>query len=318
MPLSHDPDARSALMATFATAAFVAIPLYVAPALANAYIGQLHFRADQPGYVISAEMTGMGLATFPAWWWVRRIAWNRLAFAMVFVMALGAALSALATTPWTLATVRFVTGLAAGTVSIVCMSALRRTRNPNRSFGIWMLAQLAVGGLTLAALPALLGSIGVAGFFATLAVLSVVVAWPARAIASGHNQTDAPASGSTHDGTAWSGVGVAGLAAILCFYVAFGALWTYVGQMAQRAGLSSVQAGYALSLGPIGGMMGAATAGALGSRIGRILPLAFGMATFSTSVYVVWKGAGLAGYSEGSTNWPSMLTLSRFSGVISQ
>lgn len=293
-------DPRSALAATLVTAAFVAIPLYVAPTLANAYIAQLGFRIDQPGYVIAAEMAGMGLATFPAWWWVGRVPWNRLATAMFLCIAIGAAASTVATTPAALAIVRFVTGLAEGTVSIICMSALRRTRDPNRSFGLWLFAQLAAGALVLAIMPTLLASVGVRGFFAVFAVLAVAFAWPASGIQDGHGQVQSTNAHTGGIGAAWSLAGGAGLAAILSFYIAFGAIWTCVGQLARLGGLSPAEGGYALSLAPIGGMFGAALASVVGLSAGRFVPLSLGMVAFIAAVWAAGSGLGWRSYAVGA------------------
>jgi hypothetical protein len=282
------------IAAAIAVAAFVALALYLAPGLVTAFVRGLGFSASSPGYVIAAEMAGMGIATFPALWWLRRVRWGRLAAAMLVIIAVGDLLSMFMTTPITLGATRFVTGLAEGTVSIICMSALRLTRDPNRSFGFWLFAQLAVGALALLGLPALLATAGVAGFYGTLAVLALALASVAGRIASGHNQDIALArSAAPLAGSSWQGV--AGLAAVVAFYTGFSAVWTFAGQMAA----AGTDVAGALSVAPIGGMAGAAIAGAIGKRFGPARPLGIAAAILAGAVVVLGRRMQWLGYAAG-------------------
>jgi hypothetical protein len=281
-------DAPQALAAVFATAAFVALALYLAPALVTLFIARLGFSTAAPGYVIAAEMAGMGIATFPALWWLPRIPWGRLAAVMLLVIAAGDGLSILMTTPLTLGATRFITGAAEGTVSIICMSALRLTRDPNRSFGLWLFAQLLAGALALLGLPALIAAYGIAGFYATLALLAVALAGVGLRIASGHARAAARES-SPATTARWSLAGICGLAAVLAFYVSFSAIWTFAGQMAAVGAVSQASVARALSLAPIGGMAGAALASAIGTRFGSWRPLTVATVILAAAVIVLGR-----------------------------
>ena len=283
-----NPDDPARLACTLAVAAFVALALYLAPALVTVFVSRLHFSAAAPGYVIAAEMAGMGIATFPALWWLRRIPWGSLAAGMLVVIAAGDIASIFMTTPASLGVTRFITGVAEGTVSIICMSSLRLTRDPNRSFGLWLFVQLLVGGLALLGLPALVAATGIVGFYATLAVLALALALAGVGlrIASGHSR-DTTVAASSASATRWSWTGAMGLAAVLAFYIGFSAVWTFVGQMAAPGSVSPLQAARALSLAPLGGIAGAALAGAIGMRFGSQLPLAVAAAVLATAVIVL-------------------------------
>jgi hypothetical protein len=265
----------------------VALALYLAPALVTLFIARLGFSAAAPGYVIAAEMAGMGIATFPALWWLRRIQWGRLAALMMLVIATGDGLSILMTTPLTLGATRFATGVAEGTVSIICMSALRLTRDPNRSFGLWLFAQLLAGALALLGLPTLIAAYGITGFYTVLALLALALAGVGLRIASGHARAAAPGSSASAAGR-WSPEGLAGLVAVLAFYVSFSAIWTFAGQMAAPGAVSPASIARALSLAPIGGVAGAALASAIGTRFGSSRPLA--VATLILAVAVIVLG----------------------------
>jgi MFS family permease len=292
---SQDPDSRVALGATLIAAAFVAIPLYVAPALATSYVNELGFQSQQPGYVISVEMAGMGLATFPALWWVNRLHWPRLARAMLLVLIVANVICMTVRTPADLAAVRFLSGLAAGTVSIVCMSALRLTANPERSFATWLIAQLAVGALCLALLPSLLAYGGTAAVFGILALAAACLIWPVGSIHDGSAgplgaQSSAPAP------TTVSASGILGLGALLAFYVAFSCVWAFASQIAVASGIAPASAAHILSLAPIAGVLGAALAAVCGQRLGRVVPLGLGMLTLAAAVFRLSESVQLASF----------------------
>ena len=288
---SHSP-----LVATLVLASYVAVALYVAPALAAAYIMQYRFQINYSNYVIAAEMAGMGLASVPALWWMGRLNWARLARIMLIWIVLGNAASMFAATPLTLGGVRFVTGFAQGTVSVICMSSIRVLPNPNRNFGLWLFGQLLVGSVALASLPALLRLGGPAAFFAALAALALILIWPAGALLPGSRDGGSAVAARDEDRTA-SWIGWSGLAAILCFYVAFSSLWPLTGQIAHALGIPHERADYALSFAPIGGMLGAALAAGFGSRFGRVLPMAGGIGILAIAALGLGENAGFGGYA---------------------
>ncbi len=259
-------------------------------------MSRLGFQSAEPGYVISAEMAGMGAATFPALWWLRRVHWGRLAGTMLLAIAIGDAASIFAVTPAALAGARFLTGLAQGTVSIICMSALRLTRDPNRSFGLWLFGELFVGALALLGLPALVSAAGIVGFYATLAALAVLLAGVGLHIQSGHERSAAQAADS---GIADLRAGIAGLAAILTFYIGFSALWTFTAQMASPAvGAGAVSR--ALSIAPIGGMAGAALASAIGTRFGAVRPFALAVLALGAAAAILGQRPEWIAYQAAS------------------
>jgi predicted MFS family arabinose efflux permease len=289
-----DPNAPARLAATVSLAAFVALSLYLAPGLVAVMISQLGFQPADPGYVIAAEMAGMGLATFPALFWVNRIHWGRLAQMMLVVIAAGDAVSAFAVTPLALCTARFCTGFAQGTVSIICMSALRLTRDPNRSFGLWLFAELAVGALVLLQLPALIARVGIAGYYAALSISALMLVPLGGHIASGHDRAPPPKSSGSTSGADYR-AGVAGLGGILAFYVGFSAIWTFTAQMASPV-LSLGEAARAVSIAPLGGMAGAALAGAIGARFGALRPFAIAVAILAMAAFILGRRPDFMAY----------------------
>ena len=278
----RDPDSPTRVFATIACAAVIALALYLAPALVTAYVHRLGFSPAGAGYIISAEMAGMGMASLPALWWLRRFDWGRVAVIALLMAAVGDFASGWLTSAITMGSARLLTGVAEGTVSIVCMSALRLTRDLNRSFGFWLFARLAAGAVALLAFPSLFARAGLVGVYGTLAILLLGLSALAKLIPSGHWRRDTTAPATPVLRT-WSVAGIAGLTALLLVYIAFSAVWAFAGQMA-GGNVSPDRAAYALSIAPFGGMAGAAIAGAMGTRFGSAVPLATALLVLAAAV----------------------------------
>lgn len=95
----------------------------------------------------------MSLATLPAWWWMNRLDWRRVALVACAVFLLANLASAVVTQYASLLAVRFIASLAGGTLMILCISCAAGTPNPSRVYAFWVLGQLLLGMLGLLVLP---------------------------------------------------------------------------------------------------------------------------------------------------------------------
>ena len=163
------------LSAIIVISSVVPIVLLAAPALVGIFISTLGLTPQHSGYLISSEMAGMGLATLPALFWVKAINWQRIALIALIVAALGQLVTvAVDSFGWLLA-VRFIIGLATGTLMSVCLVSINLSVNPDRIFGLWVVGQLSFGSLVIAILPSVVDSFGVAGFYVPLAAIFLLL-----------------------------------------------------------------------------------------------------------------------------------------------
>lgn len=255
------------LAAIVLLAAIAPAVLLTAPALASQLASQWQLSPAQIGDLFSFELGAMSLASLPAWWWLRRIDWRRAALAasLLFVAAnLG---SAFASGYSALLALRFVSGLAGGSLMILCMSSAASTANPGRVYGLWVMGQLVVGAIGLAVLPKLFAAHGIAAAYLLLAGLMglclPLTRWlPAAASQSHTQQASAGANG-------FSLRAALGILAVLAFYVGLGAVWTFIGGIASQAGLSADESGDILAVASLLGIAGSGCASLLGERRGR-------------------------------------------------
>lgn len=247
-------------------AAITPAVLMTAPALAAQLAAQWQLTPAQIGDLFSCELGAMSLATLPAYWWLRRIDWRRAALVAALLFVAANLASAFASGYSTLLALRFASALAGGSLMILCMSSAASTANPGRTYGLWVMGQLVVGAVGLAVLPRLFAEHGIAAAYLLLAMLMVLCLPLTRRLPA--------AASSVQAQTAARGDGLRqraalGILAVLTFYVALSAVWTFIGGIASQAGLSAGQSGDILAVATLLGIAGAGCASLVGERFGR-------------------------------------------------
>lgn len=260
-------DAMQAFAVLYATSIAV-VMLNIEPA-AEAYLRQdAQFSVMQVGAANFVELAMMGLATFPAYWWLGRIDSARVAKLAYVAYVAGNLLSSMLLSSFALyAAARALTGAAAGSLMILGMTAAARAGHPKRMFALVTLAQLASGAIILALMPALAdGDRGLRGVFYFSALLGVAgLIWarplasagPAGAVA-GPPQAATAAVGPT---TLMQSIGF-----VAVFNIVIGGLWAFVAEYALGLGDDQAQIGRILTLATVAGLAGAALALITGPR----------------------------------------------------
>lgn len=251
--------------------------LIVAPAIVGAYITRLGFSPQQAGYLISADMAGMGLATLPALFWINRLNWQAVARTALLIAVAGNLLTASLDSFTPMLLIRLCTGLAAGTAMSVCLASIGLTRDPDRVFGFWVVGQLTIGAAGLALFPHILALGGLPGIFVLLAVALLALTFFVRHL---------PVSGAREKPNALQSAeafvkyrlifAACGILGVLCFYIGLSGIWAFLERIGVANQLDGGFISYALSLASLAGIAGALTASALSSRWGRFLPSAAG------------------------------------------
>ncbi len=251
--------------------------LMTAPAVAAQLASEWQLKPGQIGWLFSAELGAMSLATLPAWWWMSRLDWRRVALTAGVVFLAANLASAVVTQYETLLAARFIASLAGGTLMILCISCAAGTPNPSRVYAFWVLGQLLLGMLGLLALPGLFATFGLKVVYLILAAimlccLPLVSAFPPRF---------QPLSVSRQQPSTalWRQA-----LAVLTFYISLSAVWTFIGTIGSAAGLSPTQVGLVLAAATVCGIIGAGGAALRGTRRADRLPVWLGYGLLIVSV----------------------------------
>lgn len=263
--------------------------LMTAPAIAAQLAVEWQLPPSQIGRLFSIELGAMSLATLPAWWWLGRINWRTIARLAVIIFVLGNLASAIVSDFNLLLLLRFVTSLAGGTLMILCITCAAKTANPGRVYAFWVLGQLVVGMIGLLILPVLFTQVGLMAVYLILAALMLCGLPLSSSFPSSINQTQqvtSPDSLTPYSSTLLKGKLFAVLA-VLAFYISLSAVWTFIGNIATQAGLSSVKSGQVLAAATLFGIIGAGIAAIISTQRHHSLLLWAGYLLLFTSILLL-------------------------------
>ncbi|WP_080943261.1 MFS transporter [Pseudomonas marginalis] len=258
--------------------------LMTAPAVAAQLGAQWQLSPSQIGDLFSVELGAMSLATLPALWWLRRVNWRLAALAAAGLFIAANLLSMLADSYTHLLTLRFASALAGGSLMIICLASAATTANPSRVYGLWVMGQLVVGAIGLAVLPGLFERYGLGACYLILAGLMTLLLPLARSFP---NAAPAPQAAETArvSGSRWHAA--LGVGAVLAFYISLGGVWTFIGALGARVGISPQDSGEVLAVATVMGIAGAACASLIGPRLSRLRLLLVGYALMAAAVLLL-------------------------------
>jgi predicted MFS family arabinose efflux permease len=249
--------------------------LMTAPAVAAQLASQWQLTPAQVGHLFSTELGAMSLATLPAWWWIGRVNWRRVAALAAGVFIAGNLASAWVNDFSLLLGLRFVASLAGGTLMILCITCAAGTANPSRVYALWVLGQLVLGTIGLLVLPGLFAHFGLMAVYLILAAIMLCCLPLIGAFPSGFHPVPSTAQCAV---IPWLRK-VFAVLAVLTFYISLSAVWTFIGSIAAAAGLSPVNSGQILAAATLFGIAGAGGAALIrGQHAGnRLIFLSYGL-----------------------------------------
>jgi predicted MFS family arabinose efflux permease len=266
--------------------------LLTAPVVAGKLAEQFGLEPVQIGALFSAELGAFSLATVPAYLWLRRLNLRTATYLFAAIVILGNLVSGFIDDYGWLVATRVVTSLAAGSITVIILTLSGRTANPSRAFGLFVVFQLTMGALILAVFPTLYAGTGVAAIYWTLAGLTVLC----LPVVSKINGEALRSATSLHTSAAPRppmGRLVAGLAAVLLFYVALSGLWSFMAQISANAGIDLSVTSVVLAVATVAGIASALLATILGDSPRRKLYLRLGYVGMAVSIVLLLGAPGL-------------------------
>ncbi|MCP1478456.1 putative MFS family arabinose efflux permease [Pseudomonas chlororaphis] len=291
------PSTASPLALLAAIVLFAAITptiLMTAPAVAAQLASQWQLSPSQIGDLFSTELGAMSLATLPAFWWLKRVDWRRAALLAGALFIVTNLLSIWAQGYGALLALRFCSALAGGSLMIICLSSAASTANPSRTYGLWVMGQLVVGAIGLSILPRLFEHYGLAACYLLLALLMSLCLPLARYFPQGA-PTPEKTAGQAAAAPRWQAL--CGILGILGFYISLSGVWTFIGSISAKAGISAQASGELLAVATVMGIVGAGCASLIGNRLPRLLLLLFGYSLMAGSVLLLLGAPPLARFA---------------------
>ena len=261
-----------------------AASLLLAPVMVGGLVTTLGFSSQQAGYIISSELAGLALAAIPAALWIRRFNWQHVLYVMLIILLAGNYFTSGLEQYNHYLLIRFVNGFAAGLCLAVSMSVINMTSEPDRSLGFWFSLQLLLTVVGLALLPEFIIKYNVGAVYALLAAFQFLLLIGVRLVPTTGLQIEV---GETDNRKPILFLALLGFTSIFLFEAAVMGMWTYYERIGDAAGVSSQGITYALAIGTFVGFLGSLSTAALSTRLGRLIPITFGMGLAVGSILVL-------------------------------
>lgn len=180
---------------------------------------------------------------------------------------------------------RGISGAAGGVAVSQATAAMARTRNPERSFGLFLALQTILSIVCVYAMPPLIGAFGFAAAYSVLLAFDLIaitlVATRLKTISADEEHHAMPGN----DLSGWLRSGGL-LISILCFFIGVGAIWTFLALLGQGIGLDASHIALVLSISKLVAFAASFLPGIIGSRFGRIAPIVVAAAILVAAVQV--------------------------------
>ena len=281
------------------------MPMWLGPVMDGMSIGP-----ERAGRLGSAELLAGMLGSLAVAPLIGRLPRRRLALVACAFVAAGYALSATIDSYLTLALTRAATGFCCGVVLAAGNAAAAGARDPDRVFAaMGFFGGLAASGILLS-LGYVTGSHGYAGIFALLTLVVIVsllpLAWmPER----GEVPSLAELPGEQPGEAIYSTLAtptlapLATLGGLLLLSISGQGMWAFTERIGIGIGLESERIGLWISLATLAGLPSAALAAVIGTRFGRMIPLAIAIVVSSGSQWILASATSESVYVISQITW---------------
>lgn len=261
----------------------------VQPGLVGGLVAYGGFDEKQAGYIASAEMFGIAATTIAMTWLSRKISWRTLVTLSLIVGTLANVGGTVATTFGTFAASRFIAGLSSGMLISIGYAVTGLTARPDRNFSLLIVWVLVYGALGVFVMPAAFAALGLNGVLGVLALASAAGLIAVRHLPRGPWS----AAARTVAAEALSlRVRLALLGAVLCFFLAQGALWPYLSLIGVASGGTEQSVANALTVAQVLGIAGALSCALVSTRLSHRSSLVGGIvAVIVSMIFLLARGA---------------------------
>ncbi len=240
----------------------------IQPIFIGLLVERLGLTLAQQSSVMSAEMCGSIFGTLACVPIMRRFSVRTTALLAASALLVSNLFTAQVSDVSMLMAARVVAGIGSGILYAYSIFGLGGLRDPDRSYGVLLFMQTALFAFSAATVPLIAGRLGFGWAINYLSIWFALICFACMFLP----RTTAPKPKNTTDANAksLSVVGVFSLIGMVLLQVSIYSLWGFVEGIGTDAGIGAVEIGWALSVGLLGGLPGAALPSLLGKKLGRV------------------------------------------------
>lgn len=255
------------------------------PALLASVVAQLEINEAQAGVAATTQLGGLALALFTTSFFLARIDIRRLILLGTVIATAGLALAASASGYVGVLLGLGVSGVGMGLVLAGGNAVVASSDNPDRLFAIiFAFGQLTAIIILIAILPVAVDGFGYQGGFGTVSltffIMGIVLFFTTPRSSKVEEQVHRQLNG-------FLVFFCPAVLALLLLGLADASVWPFSQQIGTRLGLESGVAESVLAAALAAGVIGSLAAAWLGVRLGRTLPMVFGVAVLACCYYFV-------------------------------
>lgn len=266
--------------------------LVVQPMMVGGLVDELKFTERQAGITASVELSGLSLGMVLLVFFGRLCPPRLLGLGAIIFVALANSVACTVHHFDGMLLARFFAGFGASMALGVFLAMGASQERPESTFAVVNALSIAYSGVLTPFAPHILLAWGLPGLFLTLAAVALLM----LPLTLGLDDPRSPAIRSRRENPApgtkhmpFSRPIIMLLLMMLLLYMGHGAIWAYQQRIGVGLGLTDLQIGNMIGLSMlIGGVGGSLAAGALGMRLGRVLPqfLSLGISALAAMLLV--------------------------------
>ncbi len=247
------------------------------PMLVGSLADTLGFNEQQLGWLASADLMGIFVASIAASLLVNRVNRQLLVYIGISVAILANFSSTIFHDFNTLFTIRIISGIGGGLCYSVGVATIAGTHKTARNFSILLFVLVAVNAIELYTFPTISDNWGVNGIFLFFCAAFVMTYFFVRWLPSSNKESiDQDSASDAHQASkvsipAW--IPWLCLTAVACVYINVGAFWAFIERLGVDASLSDDFISNTLALGTLFTLSGCAIATWMGNKFGQSKPL---------------------------------------------
>jgi predicted MFS family arabinose efflux permease len=285
-------DPRALLVCVVAAEGAGLLGFDTLPVVLGAIVDGIGLDEGSAGRIASIELGSMAVSALVLAPRVSGLSLRGLALVAAAIAASAHAVSMLVTGSAALAALRAIAGLAEGALVAAGNALIATSVDPDRLAARMQILAGSAGALLLVVLPSVVAIGGHAGAFGLMALLVLaclpVLAWMPR-VSARIEQAHLPVHGR----------GLPVLAAGLVLTAGEGAMWAFLERIGVHVGVAPAGIGALLGAVTVLGLLGAALAAWLGTRLGRRLPISLGIGCQAASCWLIAHADASAAYVLG-------------------
>ncbi|PZW68781.1 putative MFS family arabinose efflux permease [Pseudomonas sp. URMO17WK12:I1] len=239
----------------------------------------------QQSWTMSAEMCGSIVGTLLYVPMLRYLGPRTIALSTALVLLVANAATASVAQLDMLLVLRCISGICSGILYSYAIYCLGRMSGPDRSFGILLFVQTALFSSSAVILPMVAEWKGFSGAIYYLVAWFVLLCLVCFCLPTRQSEEDKVVS-SEPMLSGLTLIGVCSLLGMLFLQLSIYSLWGFVEGIASEAGIAPVDIGWAISIGLLGGLPGAALPSIAGRHLGRMPMILLGSLAVLAAIYM--------------------------------